>query len=190
MPLKLLECQVTRTHVPRQVLALSAAAQAVPWLGRSSTSMVLELPLFNAEWGSYGLARFRLILDRAGRVEPVLRLTTLPRISDASEMAMLRFAAVGLLTLLFVEEGWELVISVHHAKRFKYCTSGWTVLDWAVILLGVYLFAEFSFYRVEQAAAEDNLLGDAALPASKVDIGINPIVALEKQLLNTIENLV
>ena len=61
MPLKLLECQVTRTHVPRQVLALSAAAQAVPWLGRSSTSMVLELPLFNAEWGSYGLARFRLI---------------------------------------------------------------------------------------------------------------------------------
>ena len=159
-------------HRPAAIDLLSAAETKLEWLDRSTIAMVVEMPIFNPESGIYGLVRMRMAFDRAGTVTPTMSVTTLPSVVDSGTQVLLRFFGVILLTLLFVEEGWELVQSVHARQRFEYCTNGWTMLDWLVILLAVYLISEYNFYRVDHAAAEDNLLGDAALPATYTDISL------------------
>ena len=43
-------------------------------------------------------------------------------------------------------------------------------MDWGIILLAVYIVSEWNFFRVDLMAAEDNLLGEEALPVKRVDV--------------------
>lgn len=159
--------------------AVSKHAASENWIDRSTLSVTIELPVYNAELTAYALVRLNVEFKRGGAVVPstVVTMSTRP-VVDSSELSALRGATVALLAWMFLEEGTAMVWAVLDRRRLEYCIATWTITNWGIIMLAVYIVSEWNFFRVDLMTAEDNLLGEEALPVKRVDV-INFVSGIE-----------
>ena len=104
-------------------VALSQYAAAQHWIDRSTLSVHIELPVYNAELAAYALVRLVVEFKRGGEVVPsaVVTMSTRP-VVDTSSLSALRFGTVFLLAYMFLEEGSAMVFAVLNRRRLEYCT--------------------------------------------------------------------
>ena len=151
--------------------AVTKHAASQNWIDRSTLSVTIELPVYNAELTAYALLRLNVEFKRGGAVIPsaVVTMSTRP-VVDSSELSVLRGATVALLAWMFLEEGTAMVWAVLNRRRLEYCVATWTITNWGIIMLAIYIVSEWNFFRVDLMTAEDNLLGEEALPVKRVDV--------------------
>lgn len=159
--------------------AVSTHAASENWIDRSTLSVQIELPVYNAELTAYALVKLVVEFKRGGAVVPstVVTMSTRP-VVESSSLSALRGCAVALLAWMFLEEGTAMVWAVLNRKRLEYCIATWTIINWGIIMLAVYIVSEWNFFRVDLMLAEDNLLGEEALPVKRVDV-INFVSGIE-----------